>query len=271
MGCEIPNSTMDLLKNLAGHDAAIFLFRFDLTGAGICFVLNKEIAADMYAEVDEKLQALVQACGEALLRYKRWSAGDTIMDGHILNDGQFEVMLSPGLGKYIPGPEKAQLFQDANKVADLLIAVMDRRTAEEKAGKQTKPFRKPAVSDPAQVKRGQARLGQAKHLQAKLQSVAEGKWARPGRKQLRPEDLPSGVTAAAGYDHRGHCVTFEHDTLGELGRIVVSDLPDKETLIQSEFCLGKDAPDSPRVKEKQRLFGEVVAIVHQAFEGNFPR
>lgn len=261
---------MSSLKNLACHDADIFLFRFDLVGTGISFVLNEAIAADMYADVDEKLLPLTQACGEALLRYKRWSAGDTIMDGHILTDGKFEVMLSPGLGKYIPGPEKEQLFQDAKKIADLLITVMDRRTAEEKAGKQTKPFRKPAASDPAQLKRGQARLGQAKHLQAKLQSVAEGRWARPGRKQLRPEDLPPGVTAAADYDHRGHCVTFTHDTLGELGRIVVSDLPDKETLIQSEFCLGQDALNSPRVKEKQRLFGEVVAIVHQAFGENFP-
>jgi hypothetical protein len=261
---------MPLPKNPAGHDASIFLFRFDLSGDGISFGLNEGIAADMYADVDKQLKPLVQACGEALLRYKRWSVSDTIMDGNILASGEFEVMLSRGLGKYIPEAEKEQLFRDAGEIGRLLTTVMDRRTREEQEGGPAKPFRKSAASDPAQLKRGLERLGQAKRLQAELQAIAEGKRIRPGRKRLRPEDLPPGIRAAAGYDHRGHCVTFAHDTLGELGRIIVIGLPDGEMLIQSEFCLGQDAPDSPAAKRRQRLFEEVAAIIHRGFGENFP-
>jgi hypothetical protein len=192
------------------------------------------------------------------------------MDGNILTDGGLELMLSPGLGKYIPPAEKEQLFRDAGEIGNLLIAVMDRRTGEEQEGKPTAPFRKPPVSDPARLKRGQEELGQRKRLQAELEALAAGRRRQPGQKRLRPEDLPTGVTAEMGYDHRGHCVSFVHETLGELGRIVVTDLPDRETLIQSEFCLGQESLDSPRVKEKQRLFGEVVAIVTRGLEGKFP-
>jgi hypothetical protein len=41
------------LKNIAGNEVSIFLFRFELRGRGIDFVLNEAIAADMYPEVDE--------------------------------------------------------------------------------------------------------------------------------------------------------------------------------------------------------------------------
>jgi hypothetical protein len=262
---------MQPLKNLAGHDVSIFLFRFDLRGnSGIDFILNETIAADMYADVDKQLKPFVQACGEALLRYKRWSVSDTIMDGNILFTGEFEVMLSRGLGKYIPEAEKEQLFADAGAIGNLLTAVMDRRTREEQEGKPTPPFRKPAAASSTEVKRGLEKLGYSKRLAAELMAVAEGKPIRRGRKRLRPEDLPPGVEAVMGYDHRGHCVTITHETLGELGRIVTTDLPDKETLIRSELCLGQESLDSPRIKEKQRLFGEVVAIVTRGLEGKFP-
>ena len=39
---------MNNVKNLAGNDVSIFLFRFELSGNSIDFVLNKAIAADMY-------------------------------------------------------------------------------------------------------------------------------------------------------------------------------------------------------------------------------
>lgn len=120
------------MKNIAGNDVHIFLFRFELNVNGIDFVLNEGIAEDMYPDVDDKLKLLVQACGETLLRYKHLSISNIIMDGNFLVTGEFEVMLSKGLGKYFPEDEKQQLFQNAKSIANLLSRVMDRRTQEEK-------------------------------------------------------------------------------------------------------------------------------------------
>src|SRR6266853_3957398 len=126
---------MNHLKNLAGNAVSIFLFRFELRGNGIDFVLNEAIAADMYPGVDEKLKPLAHACCETLLRYKHLSVSNTMMDGSILATGEFEVMLSKGLGRHFAEDEKQQLFQDAKTIADLLVEVMDRRTQDLKVGK----------------------------------------------------------------------------------------------------------------------------------------
>src|SRR5215468_5720091 len=139
---------MNHVKNLAGNDVSIFLFRFELRGNGIDFVLNEAIAADMYTEVDEKLKPLAHACCETLLQYRHLSVSNTIMDGNILATGEFEVMLSKGLGRYFAETEKQQLFQDAKTIADLLVEVMDRRTQAEKEGKDVRPAHKPAPPDP---------------------------------------------------------------------------------------------------------------------------
>ena len=72
------------MKNLAGNDVAIFLFRFDLRGDGIDFVVNEAIAADRYEDVDARLKTLADACGETLLRYKPLSVSTTMMDCNIL-------------------------------------------------------------------------------------------------------------------------------------------------------------------------------------------
>ena len=125
---------MNNVKNLAGNDVSIFLFRFVLRCTGIDFVLNEAIAADMYQDVDEKLKPLAHACCETLLRYRYLSVSDTMMDGNILATGEFEVMLSKGLGSHFAETEKQQLFQDAKTIADLLVAVMDRKTQELKEG-----------------------------------------------------------------------------------------------------------------------------------------
>jgi hypothetical protein len=87
------------MKNLAGNLVSIFLFRFVMHGDAISFILNESIAEDMYQDIDEKIKPLVHACCETLLRYKHWSVSNTIMDGNILEDGGFEVMLSKGLGR----------------------------------------------------------------------------------------------------------------------------------------------------------------------------
>lgn len=64
---------MNIMKNLAGNDVSIFLFRFDMSGNGVDFVMNEGIAADMYEDVDEKLIPLAHACCETLSRYKELS------------------------------------------------------------------------------------------------------------------------------------------------------------------------------------------------------
>src|SRR2546421_6659954 len=68
----------------------------------------------LYQDVDEKIKPLVHACCETLLRYRHLSVSDTIMDGNILDTGEFEVMLSKGLGRHFADDEKQQLFQDAS-------------------------------------------------------------------------------------------------------------------------------------------------------------
>ena len=126
---------MNHVKNVAGNVVSLFLFRFEFSGNGINFVVNEAIAADMYPDVDEKLQPLAHACCDTLLRYKHVSASNIIMDGNILDTGAFEVMLSKGVSRYVAETEKQQVFQDAKTIADLLVAVMDRRTQELKEGK----------------------------------------------------------------------------------------------------------------------------------------
>jgi hypothetical protein len=57
---------------------SIFLFRFEVIGNGIRFVVNEAIAEDMYPEVDEKLKPLALACCDTLSRYRHLSVSDTI-------------------------------------------------------------------------------------------------------------------------------------------------------------------------------------------------
>src|SRR5215475_2347457 len=152
---------MDSLKNLTGSDVSIFLFRFDVHSNAIDFVINEAIAADMYPDVDAQLKPLAHACCETLLRYKHLSVSTTIMDGNLLDTGEFEVMLSKGLGRYFAEKEKQQLFQDAKTIADLLVEVMDRKTQELKEGKQQSPSRMQSPQRPKTIKKGLEELGQA--------------------------------------------------------------------------------------------------------------
>jgi len=53
------------LKNIAGNDVAIFLFRFELIeGNRIDFVVNEAIAEDMYTDIDAKMKPIVHVCCE---------------------------------------------------------------------------------------------------------------------------------------------------------------------------------------------------------------
>jgi hypothetical protein len=259
---------MQHLKNLAGHAVSIFLFRFELSGHGLDFVVNQAIAADMYQDLDERIKPLAHTCGETLLRYKHLSVSHTLMDGNLLDTGEFEVMLSKGLGKHFSEAEKQQLFHDAKTIADLLIAVMDRRTKEEQEGK------KPTFSDlpphhPQPLKQGLEQLGNKKSLQAEWQWLVEGKQVSPGLKRLRAEDLPTGVKVSRGYDHRGHCYVFEHEPLGELGRIVAINIQDGKTVLQAELFTGQAALAAALVQKKKKIFAQIVTIVNTCFDENF--
>jgi len=261
---------MDSLKNLAGNDVSIFLFRFDVHSNAIDFVVNQAIAADMYPDVDEQLKSLEHACCETLLRYKHLSVSTTIMDGNLLDTGEFEVMLSKGLGRHFAEEEKQQLFQDAKTIADLLVEVMDRKTQELKDGKQQSSSHTHSSQRPKPIKKGLEELGEAQRLQAELQWMLEGQRVRPGLKRLQPEDLPPGVKASRGYDHRGQCLIFAHETLGELGKIVLIKIREGRMAIHAELYKGQGSVEAPLVQKKKKVFEKVVATVNNRFDENFP-
>jgi hypothetical protein len=253
------------LKNIAGNNVSIFLFRFELRGNGIDFVLNEAIAEDMYPDINEKMQPLVHACCETLSRYRHLSVSNTIMDGNILVTGEFEVMLSKGLGQYFAHDEKERLFQDARNIADLLGKVMDRGTQEMEKGIQRNRPPIEHTPNPKNIKKGLEKLGKTKHQQAKLQWLAEGVPLRPGLRQLRPDDLPPDVTTSSGYDHRGHCYVFEHKKFGELGRIVLIKLNEQEMLMQAELYQGQEKQESTIAKKKRDIFEKVVTTINVCF------
>lgn len=256
------------MKNIAGNDIAVFLFRFELSDSNrIDFVVNEAIAEDMYPEIDEKMKPLVHVCCETLLRYRHLSVSNTIMDGNFLVTGEFEVMLSKGLGLHFAHAEKQRLFQDAKLIADLLGEVMDRRTQEMKKGKHHAPQLISQATNPKKIKKELEKMGQAKFQEEELRCILEGQQIRPGLKPLRPDDLPRDVTASRGYDHRGLSYVFEHKKYGELGRIVMIKVGEQKMLMQSDLCLGQEKPESAAAKKKRELFEEVIATVSAGFDG----
>ncbi len=203
----------------------------------------------MYPDIESQLQPLVHACCETLLRYKAMCRTDTIMDGNILMDGDFEVMLSKGLGAHFKEREKQNLFNDAHNIAKLLIDVMDRRSKELDTG--TYPDPQPVVSQIGHsgvVGPGLENLGKQR-----LQGIMR---YPSGARPLTPNDLPDGVIAKLSYDHRGHCIAFTHETLGEIGRIVLSEV-NEETLIEAELC----TVSAEHVGQKQKLMEEIVVMI----------
>lgn len=243
------------MKNLAGNEVSIFLFRFILRENGINFVLNETIAEDMYPEIDAELQPLIQACGETLLRYKDHCHEETIMDGNILTDDCFEVMLFKGLGQYFIENEKQNLFNDANEISNLLLDVMDRRSKEMEEGIYPGP--QPVINKTGSTgttTKGLEALGQKRH------TFHWKPGERPDLTQLKPEDLPLGVVAKRSYDHRGYSVAFEHRTLGELGKIVLSDVDGNKTLMETELSIG----NGENLEAKRKELEKIIKIVNAA-------
>ena len=240
------------MKNLAGNNVSIFLFRFVLRTKAISFVLNESIAEDLYPDIEKKVQPLAHACSETLLRYKKFCRGETIMDGNILDDGDFEVMLSNGLGKHFIEREKQNLFNDAQEIAMLLIEVMNRREKELEQG--TYPGPQTVIPEIQRMTNKSIEvLGQKRQTLDELLRFAS---KNTGLKQLKPDDLPCGVVAKRGYDHRGYCIAFEHETLGELGKIILTEEEDK-LLMEAE--LSREKPET--LAKKQKVLEEIVSIV----------
>ncbi|TKH19522.1 hypothetical protein FC697_20125 [Bacillus wiedmannii] len=109
----------------------IFLFRFDVTDKGMDFILNEEIAKDMYPDLEEMLRDLVKSLCSILEYYKVYNKEKTIFSGVIHDNGEAEVTLSKGLGKYIDLYTKNQIIFDHGKlITELFTTIMDRRSAE---------------------------------------------------------------------------------------------------------------------------------------------
>jgi hypothetical protein len=152
----------------------------------------------------------------------------------------------------------------------ILVGYIHRRTTEEKEGKQPSSSDTRSSQRPKPIKKGLEERGAAKRIQAELQWMREGQRVRPGLKRLRPEDLPPGVKAARGYDHRGHCLIFEHNTLGALGKIVLINIREGKMLLQAEICKAPDDMPAPLVQKKKRVFEHIVPTVNNRFDENFP-
>lgn len=241
--------------NLAGNPVSIFLFRFVLRQNAISYVVNETIAEDMYADINEQITPLVHACSETLLRYREKCIGNTIMDGNILTDGCFEVMLSQGLGVHFDNNEKNNLFKDAHKIAELLMEVMDRRSSGDDATRdESATINKigPVGGHRADLNG----LGEKQRLLDELDDYG-GVAAHTKKKRLTPQDLPPGVKAAASYDHRGRCYSFEHADLGGLGKITVVPFGSNQIKLESEFYVDSRQTTNAR----KSIFEDVVKII----------
>ncbi|HDR7494664.1 hypothetical protein [Bacillus tropicus] len=109
----------------------IFLFRIDVTDKGMDFILNEEIAKDMYPDLEEMLRDLVKSLCSILEYYKVYNKEKTIFSGVIHDNGEAEVTLSKGLGEYIDLYTKNQIIFDHGKlITELCTTIMDRRSAE---------------------------------------------------------------------------------------------------------------------------------------------
>ncbi len=241
-----------LMKNLAGHEVSIFLFRFVLRENGISFVLNELIAKEMYPDIEKQMRPYIHACCETLMRYKHFCNGNVIMDGNILTDGFFEVMLSTGLGQYFVDSEKQNLFKDAGEIAKLLEDVMERRTKEEELG--IDPVLYPVnrkLENTQSTNEGLEELG------LKLETLIPSDTSN--LKRLKPSDLPEGVIARKGYDHRGHCYAFEDSKLGDLGKIVIAPHI-RGCRIEADLC----KTPSSSLLERKHIFEKVILIIEKA-------
>ncbi len=89
-------------------------------------------------------------------------------------------------------------------------------------------------------------------------------------KQLKPEDLPKGVITNLGEDYRGRCYLFDHVEYGRLGKLVVINIEENKQKLQYDFFEGFDLRGSSNYTRRMNIFRQIVQIVSQAFDDNFP-
>ncbi len=250
------------MLNLAGHPVSIFLFRFVLRKNAISYVVNESIAEDMYTDISIQIEPLVHACSETLLRYKDLCSGDTIMDGNILTDGHFEVMLSQGLGAHFEEKEKQNLFNDANRIAELLMDVMERRSNGDDAPRDESATTS-KIGPVGGHRSDLEALGEEQRIIDEMDNYG-GANQNPKGKRMTPNDLPQGVKTTASYDHRGRCYSFEHSDLGGLGKITVIPFGHNQIKLESEmYAESRETYDS-----RKSIFEKVVKIISVRIEGN---
>ena len=63
------------------YHVSVFLFRFEVIGNGIDFVVNQAIDADMYQDVDEKLTEFSVCCFESMMM---WVSPRYLMKAHTI-------------------------------------------------------------------------------------------------------------------------------------------------------------------------------------------
>ena len=247
------------MKNLAGNEVAIFMYRFVFKKNGIQFVLNESLAEDMYPDIEARIEPLVQACGDTLLRYRDLCQGDIIMDGNILVEGEFEVILSSGLGKYFNEKEKNNLFDDACAIAQLLTELMDRRADEaEKDIVSEAHTVVPKIQRTQSTNEGLEALANQREF---LDNVSTSNIEGADYSRLRVGDLPQGVIVRKGYDHRGYCYAYEHDTLGDIGKIILIEQDGGFHLV-AEVC----SQPSGTLLKKRKVLEEIYVSMQQGLQ-----
>ena len=105
------------------------------------FILNEEIAKDMYPDLEGMLLDLVKSLCSMLDYYKVYNKEKTIFSGVIHDNGEAEVTLSKGLGKYIDPYTKNQIIFDHGKFALPSWIVVQRKLNEKvTVGSISKPL-----------------------------------------------------------------------------------------------------------------------------------
>jgi len=110
----------------------VFLFRFDIKGNGLEFILNDRIALDftngLNQDLKVKMQPLITNIGNLLMPFRSLSVSPTIITYELLDTKEEEVMLSKGLGIHIPLYIKNEIFRLSRQLAGILEEVMLRHS-----------------------------------------------------------------------------------------------------------------------------------------------
>lgn len=107
----------------------IFLYQFDVKENGIHFVLNEQLADDIFPQYDVLLRPLVMSLAETLQLYYSVSRNSTLLTSHIRDNGEIGVVLNQELEHCIDGYTKDyMILKNGKRIADILIEVKKAHT-----------------------------------------------------------------------------------------------------------------------------------------------